>query len=224
MEPKFQSSFIPKGPVSSSPLTPDTPFKKTHRKSLFGTIAALLFTLSVLAAGGLFGYKIFLDKQIEQMGSSLERAKETLQPEVIDKLVRLDNRILSTNKLVSSHRVIVPLFEFLEEATLQSVRFSEFSYMENPEGLEVLLKGEARGYAALALQSEAFNNSGYFSEAVFSNLSLNQVGNVTFSFKAKITPSLLSYEREVVETFVPPVIEEDQTSTSTSDVVDENEV
>ena len=59
------------------------------------------------------------------------------------------------------------------------------------------MTGEARGYAALALQSDIFNKSQYFKDSIFSNLKLNTKGDVIFSFRAVVDPSLVSYQREV---------------------------
>ena len=220
MDPKFQSSFIPKGPISST-VTPSgvSMGRKVKEKSLLSFLALVIFTLSVVLAMGVFGYKFYLKYRIETMGADLERARTTLQPEVIRELTRLDNRIITSRELVAEHQILSPLFEFLEVSTPRTVRFNDFRYTMNEFGIELNMRGEARGYAALALQADIFDKSGYFKNAIFSNLSLNEKGDVRFSFKATVDPSLVSYQRQIEGTSQPvtlPTTSSPTTGTTTS--------
>lgn len=196
MEPKFQSSFIPKSPVTSAVLGASMG-RKPQGKSLFVFLSMVIFSLSVLLALGVFGYKFYLKYSIEQMGTDLENARSTLEPEIIRELTRLDNRIVSSQKLLAQHQVLSPLFRFLESSTPKVVRFNGFSYSITEQGLELSMRGEARGYAALAFQSDIFNKSQYFKNSIFSDLNLNEKGDVAFTFKAVVDPGLVSYQREV---------------------------
>ena len=216
MEPKFQSSFIPKGPIVSN--VPGAPIGRRTRqeKSLFYILASTVFIMSVLSALGMFGYKFYLKYSIDQMGANLEDARLTLQPEVIRELTRLDNRILSSQKLLARHQILSPLFEFFEVSTPKTVRFKDFSYTKTPQGLELKIIGEARGYAALALQADVFDKSQYFKNPIFSDLSLNEKGDVNFSFKAILDPTLVSYERKVERLGASPIVPTESTSTSTA--------
>ena len=170
---------------------------KAKEKSLLAYLALVIFSISVLLALVMFGYKFYLKYSIAKMGVDLENARATLQPEIIRELTRLDNRIISSQELIAQHKILSPLFEFLEISTPKTVRFSDFRYSMTPQGLELSMTGEARGYAALALQSDIFNKSQYFKDSIFSNLKLNTKGDVIFSFRAVVDPSLVSYQREV---------------------------
>ena len=216
MESKFQSSFIPKGPFAATasgvPMGP-----KAKEKSLLAYLALVIFSISVLLALGMFGYKFYLKYSIAKMGVDLENARATLQPEIIRELTRLDNRIISSQELIAQHKILSPLFEFLEISTPRTVRFSDFRYSMTPQGLELSMTGEARGYAALALQSDIFNKSQYFKDSIFSNLKLNTKGDVIFSFRAVVDPSLVSYQREVERIgALAPIATSTATSASTS--------
>ena len=202
MEPQFQSSFIPKGPiVSAAASTPAG--RKPKEKSFLSFLALVIFIISVLLALGMFGYKFYLEYRIETLGQELERTRAALEPETIRELIRLDDRLISTKDLISKHRVLTPLFEFLETSTPVTVRFNNFQYSMTEQGLELSMRGEARGYAALALQADIFNRSQYFVNPIFSNLNLNDRGDVNFAFRAIVDPNLVSYEREVERTNVP---------------------
>ncbi|MEK7177032.1 MAG: hypothetical protein AAB719_01950 [Patescibacteria group bacterium] len=195
MEPKFQSSFIPKGPIGPSANT-QVAREGGKSRSILSYVSMIVFVLSVLLAGGVFGYKYYLKYSIENMGTALEEARANLEPETISELTRLNSRLVSTRDLVLTHRAITPLFEFIEMSTPKTVRFNTFSFTATDAGVELSMGGEARGYSALALAADIFNKSEAFKNPVFSNLSLNLKGDVVFSFKATVDPSLVLYSRQ----------------------------
>ncbi|MDO8424032.1 MAG: hypothetical protein Q7S54_00285 [bacterium] len=223
MEPKFQSSFIPRSSLASSASSPSragvafSPAKKS-RQSLVGLISALIFALSVILALGVFGYGFYLKYSIDNMAAALEIGRAELEPEKVDELIRLNDRMSSTQNLIGSHLLLTPLFRFLETSTLKTVRFTDFNYAMSGKELELSLRGEARSYSALALQADLFNKSGYLKNITFSDLSLDEKGNVTFSFRAFADKNLFSYQKEVAgnRSLVPPPAATTSTSTSTS--------
>ncbi len=191
MEPKFQSSFIPKGPLASS--TGPNLAKRPTNKSLLGVFGVIFFVVSILGAGGVFGYKYYLKGSIEAMQAELETVRAALDSGEIQELTRLHNRIVSTKELLSKHVVITPFFEFLEISAPKLVRFNDFRYAVGLDGIEVTMRGESRGYGALALQAKIFDDSKFFKNSIFSDLSLNQQGDVMFSFRGTLNPSVVSY-------------------------------
>lgn len=216
MEPKFQSSFIPKGPITSTAASASIP-RVEKKKSLLSSLALIIFVISVLAAVGVFGYKFYLNYRIDKMGADLEQARTALQPEIIRELTRIDNRIVSVKSLISRHYILTPLFEFLEDSTPKVVRFNDFSYTMTEQGLELQMKGEARGYAALALQADIFQKSQHFINPAFSDLNLNEKGDVNFSFTATIEPNLASYMKKIERvTSSQPVLVATSTDSTTS--------
>lgn len=194
MDPKFQSSFIPKGPLvsSSSAMFKAQPAK---RGSLLGLLSMWIFILSIVAALVAFGYGLYLKSSITKMGGDLETARANLEPETIKEMARLDARIVGTEKLLANHAVLSPLFDFLESNTLKTVRFTQFTFKETSDGLLVSMRGQARGYAALALQADIFNKSKDLKSTNFSNLDLDERGNVIFVVDAVVSPTLVSYKR-----------------------------
>lgn len=216
MEPKFQSSFIPKGPTASSGVMPGAPVRK--ERNILSFVAMVIFILSVVAAVGVFGYKFYLSYSIKSMATELEARKANLEQETVDEIRRLNNRILATEDLLESHIALSPLFGLLESSTLSNVRFTNFDYRTSERGFEVLLQGEARGYAVLALQADLLNKNKNFINPVFSDLSLDDEGNVVFSFRAHVSPTLLSYKRgiESSENLSAPLTQPVATSTSTT--------
>jgi hypothetical protein len=199
MEPKFQSSFIPKG-VSGAP-TPSGVMPSTRRVSTQRDIVSLLatgiFVLSLLLALGVFGYSYFLNYRIGQMGAELQDARAALQPETVQELVDLNSRLVSTESLLKRHRIISPVFKFLESSTPKSVRYTDFSFDVTNKGLELNMKGAATSYTSLAVAADTVNKNPFLKGSVFSDLSLDDKGRVLFSLKSVIDPQLLSYTRYV---------------------------
>lgn len=220
MEPKFQSSFIPKGPIATS----GTVFAsgRMRKGGLFGSLSVIVFIFSVAVSIGVFGYAQFLKARISRMGNDLAEARQTLAPEVIRELSRLDSRLVSTEEILNQHTILSPLFDFLQSATLRSVRFTDFRYDTEKEGLALTMKGQARGYAALSLQSDVFSESPYFKEPIFSNLDLDDRGNVVFTFAALVDPAIVSYRGQVERAVVPSnqPVEPAQSGTTTPAAVD----
>ena len=215
MEPKFQSSFIPKGPITAT-ASSISMGQREKGKGLFYSLSLVIFGISIVLAMGVFGYKYYLKYSIKQMGNDLENARATLQPELIDELTRLDNRLVSAKELIAKHQILLPLFEFLEVSTAKAVRFNDFTYLMTDGGLELTMKGEARGYTALAFQADVFNKSQYFKGSIFSDLNLNDKGDVNFTLRTMVDPALVSYKKAVELIGTPPVASANFVATSTS--------
>jgi hypothetical protein len=192
VEPKFQSSFIPKGPVSSGGTLPAA--GKGRQRDFVSTVAGLVFTLSLITAVGVFLYTFYLNYSIARMGEELESARASLSVSTINEILRLDARIVSTDELLKKHRVLSSVFDFLESSTPKSVRFTEFSYETTKDGPQLILRGEAESYAALALEADIIGKSQNLENPVFSELELDDKGNVAFLVKAVPSSQTLLYQ------------------------------
>src|SRR3989344_7538509 len=104
MEPKFQSSFIPKGPIAATSVSARVG-RTALSKDFLSFVAVYLFIFSVVLAGGVFLYKLYLNYDIAKMAKDLENARADLSPEIINELTRLEGRIVSTEELIKKHRV-----------------------------------------------------------------------------------------------------------------------
>jgi len=211
MEPKFQSSFIPKDSTGSQASQMGS-FKnrKESGGGLLAFLAKTIFAVSVIAAVGVFGYKFYLRYSIDKMKGELEIARIDVEPDTVAELVRINNRIHSTKDLIAGHFVLSPFFEFLEASTATTVRFTDIDYLTSEEGgIQVTLAGEANNYGALALQADIFKDSPYLTNQLFSDLKLDDQGNVLFTFNARVSSELLSYRRKVEQLTPPPATTEE---------------
>jgi len=195
MEPKFQTSFIPKNSISQR----EDSFKKVKSFNLFSTIATLLFIATLGAWGGLYFYKNVLNNDILKLKQDIADTREAFEPQTINELISFSNSIKSTNQLLQNHVSVSTLFDSLQSITIRPIQFVEFSYSEI--GGQVLVDIVMRGisYAAFAQQSEIFKNQNFIISPKFSNFTLTDTGLIEADFTAIIDESILSYENSLID-------------------------
>ncbi|MBX4209564.1 hypothetical protein KW799_02655 [Candidatus Parcubacteria bacterium] len=189
MDPRFQSSFIPKKPITVAAARPSSPI------GLFSLLATIIFLVALALSGGAYFYQGVLKKQIAEGKASLDRAKGAFEPELINQIIRLDTRLETGKNLLASHIAITPFLDFLSTVTLKSVRFKDFNFSYlSPDKITVTMKGQAQSYAAVALQSDLLNAQKQLKNAILSDMALEPTGNVGFSLTATIDPGLVSFK------------------------------
>ena len=195
MEQNFQTSFIPKKPVIEHRVAMTPPVGLLFIVSIF-----ILFTV-ILATGGFYFYKTVLTKSIAQKEDNLKLARNRFEPERITELQQLDKRLRASSEILSGHIAITPVFEALSLLTMKTVRYTKFNYRlgteENPNIL-VKMSGLAIGYRSIALQSDLFAENKNLIEPVFSNLSLDNSGNVVFDLEFSVDPSFVNYKQTLL--------------------------
>ena len=199
MEQNFQTSFIPKKPIIAERATVSRPVGFLMIVSIF-----ILFTVLV-ATAGLYFYKGIVAKNLAVMERSLIQAKNRFEPSKITELQVLDKRLRAANEILSQHISITPVFEALEAVTMKNVRYTKFNYnLGEGKDAKVIIKmsGLAVGYRSVALQSELFatniitNNN--FIDPVFSNLTLDDKGNVIFDLEFSVDPAFVDYKQMIL--------------------------
>jgi hypothetical protein len=187
-----KTSFIPQKTLTSTNRR-----KKSFSGFLFIT-STIILIVSIAFSIGVFSYKKIVEQSIESKAVSLKRAKEAFDPGLIEDLTRLDNRIENTKKILDSHISITPLLEFFEEFTLKNVQFSQFevSLLDSSQ-INLLMEGRARDYATVVAQSDLLGQSRFLKNQIFSDVNLDNFGNVGFSFEAIIDPNLTSFRNSV---------------------------
>lgn len=190
-EERIKTSFIPKQSLKVER-------NESVRKTTFGVVnaaAAIILIVAILAAAGIFFFEQFTRASIENKRESLDRARAAFQPETIRELSRLDSRLLVGSSLLATHVAPSQLFDFIEQETLSSVRFNDFTYGEAGPGRVMLsMSGQARSFNAVALQSDAFGKSELFSEVIFENLNIDEIGSVVFNFSAVVNTNEIAYD------------------------------
>ncbi|MFA5840689.1 MAG: hypothetical protein WC847_00210 [Candidatus Paceibacterota bacterium] len=195
MEQNFQTSFIPKKPMLKETTVSARPVSIFLIISLF-----VLFTV-LLATGGLYFYKGIVTKNITEMEKTLNLARNRFEPAKITELQTFDKRLRASTEILGKHMTVTPIFTALEQLTMKSVRFTKFSYSlggEDKAGISIKMSGIAIGYRSIALQSDLFAKNKNLIDPVFSNLVLDNSGNVLFDLDFSVDPGFVNYKQTLM--------------------------
>lgn len=193
MEPKFQTSFIPKKPIGVEP----SGIKVIQTINIFSLIAIVLFLVTVIISGGLFVYKRVILSQIAEAKKNIEQARGAIEPDKIKELVDANSRIISSKNLLENHIASSQILFLLQNLTVKRMRINELTYKNNEKKVDLIMKGEIQTYNALAQQEAIFKESEYLKNPAFTNISLNQYGGVEVEFSSTLDPSLISYKKAI---------------------------
>lgn len=190
MQDRVKTSFIPKASLKTEQRRP----RQQSPIGIINVFTSIILLVAIIAAVGMFLFEQFTLQNIERKRTSLERARAAFEPSTIKELARLDARLTSAEILLNGHIAPSLLFDEIEAKTLSSVRFKDFALGESGPGrLMVTMAGEAQSFNALALQSDIFGKSPFFTEPIFSNFNIDSSGNVVFGFSAVVSLSEIAY-------------------------------
>jgi hypothetical protein len=191
MESKFQTSFIPdksynKGSKMKTPL------------SIFFALSILIIVLAILASGVLFGYQFYLNRQIATKEAALSQKQAQINPDDIQQIVKVDNKLQAATALLNGHSAVSSVFSLLEADTLKNLSFTSFKFeYVSANKISMSMAGIAKNFGVVAKQQELFSSNSVkknLKNPVFSDLSLDDKGNVIFNFTTDINPSVISYK------------------------------
>ncbi len=173
--------------------------RRESTMGVFMLVSLLILGVSILTFAGAYAYQYILDLQINKpcagdgtacgLKATVEKTRSELGIEEISRYNRLDKKMKVAQSLIDSHTTLLPVFDMLERLTLHTVRFTKFQF----DGKEIELEGSAVGYTDLAAQLKVFEESNVIQSAVFSDLGLDQQGNVTFVLNMVPNSSLLTF-------------------------------
>ncbi len=168
--------------------------KRGQGGSLIFFIALLLF----LMAGGAYGGLLLLEKAQksteEEPLSQIQEKSKNLQPELIEQIFLLEERLKNINTLINQHTFASNVFKVIEADTHPAVRFTNFAFM--PENFSVTMSGETVSYAVLSRQVNILERDPLIEKVDFGGLALT--GNNTLGFNTTITfrPTLIQQRPE----------------------------
>ncbi len=195
MEPKFQTSFIPKTPITS---TGYSSYKTESSYSVMGTISSLFFAIALLVSGGLFGYNTYMDSELKKTQVALSDARAAFQLEDNQKIILISDQLKSIKTLLNKHTTVSPIFGLLEKETLPTVRFTSFSFSRSALGEVVAsIEGEAQSYISLAQQTKIFSGLEYLKKLEVTDVNLTETGTIRTKMKAHIDADILLYTKKI---------------------------
>lgn len=200
MDPNLnQPSFIPKQALART--------VPSARRSvgLLSVIALVILLLSLALLAGSYVFQKFLYQEINAecqlledgvtrvcgLRLSLEVARESLGESVLKKIERLDLKLQVINRLLAGHLIVTEIFEkILSPLTIQSIQYKKFTYRDGVASLE----GIARSYKDVAVQANKFADERLIKNFIFSDLDLDNKGNIVFKLKLEFDPALTRYD------------------------------
>jgi hypothetical protein len=208
MEPKFQTSFIPKKPLAVS-----TAGSARHSVSVFLTISIIIFIISLGAAGVAYAWENILNSDQNQYKDTLAKDQDQFNIDLINTLTKANTKIDIAKSLIGKHLAVSEIFGIIGQLTIASVQWKSFTFSApvtsgssaagTSKDITISMQGETDSYYSVAYQSDVFGQSSelganqVIKNPVLSNLSVGLNGKVGFSFTALVDPSKLSYTDEL---------------------------
>jgi len=199
MEPGTPTSFIPKRPIISEPVSVQ---RNSRSIGLFTLITFVIMIGTALSYVGIYLYQKQLLDQKANLGTSITEAQNEIGTDFLLEVKRLNDRIEGVRDLLKTHVVVTPIFDALQRTTLRSVQYKTFGYALVSDSLTkqhlvtVTLTGTTKSYSIIALQSDAFTENPLIKNPVFSGLSINEkTGAVDFKLVFDVNIQDLSFEK-----------------------------
>ena len=168
-------------------------------KDSFGIDAKQLFVFSlsfflivVLLCFGLWGYKIYLDKDIEESTKETEILQGQRDLDLEDGFVKLKINIEDLKKISEAHVYPSKIFELLEELTIPQIRFIGFD--ANLSESKLIIEAESLDYNNLAKQIVVFEESQNIETVDLSKVDLSESGKVESNLEIKIDSNFLHFK------------------------------
>jgi hypothetical protein len=212
MEPKFQTSFIPK----KTP-TPIGGFggQKAVRQgtSIYLGLAVILFVVSLAATGAAYAWKQYLIGQQASYKQELADREKQFNTQLITDLKQVNVQIDTAKQLLSSHLALSQIFEVISKLTIEKVRFvsmdvtlpgaAQLAMPGTTNAVAVKMQGYGSNLSSVAFQSKVLSQLEQYGlrqivkNPIISDPSLEPTGAVSFGFAATIDPGSLSYRESV---------------------------
>lgn len=157
--------------------------------NVFMFAGVVILLSSLVLAGIVFAYKLYLTRERDMKTQEVLSFQQIDNQGEVEELSRLSDRIRIGKTLLESRIAPTVIFDYFSANTTAGVRFMSFSM--SMKGDEVLLdmKGSARNFNALAYQANVFGQSDFVRSQLFSDITIGEKGEVSFSFGGIIKKS-----------------------------------
>lgn len=211
MESNIQSSFIPHDAGKPAKLSRRSEGGLADLALMLGIVA---FAASAALAVGVFLYQQYLYSVRASDLTQLKRARDQFQPDLIQQLTRLDDRMQVADVVLGAHVAPSAFFNALNQVTAQTVFFSNLDMKTtDPHKVAIEMSGIGESVNSIAFQANLMSKSGLFSNPIFSNLDRQKDG-VHFDLDVVVDPSKINFvtltggqivpQNASPETAVPP--------------------
>lgn len=188
LPPTIPTSFVPHAASASASRS------RSDLTGALGFFAYAVLGVAFVLALGVFFYGRILAASAASKDAALKSAEEKIDPATVENFVRLRNRLFASGLLLEGHVAFSGFFAALERLLPANTRFTSLHLLRNDAGTaKVEGAGIAGSFNALAATSNAFASDGRIKDAIFSNISVNNNGSVSFAFSATLDQKLVLF-------------------------------
>lgn len=213
----FKTSFIPSKPIQ--PVTRGGELGVNRGSNFLTIITIVIFLATCVVSGGVYFYKITLEKSVEGQIAELQKIKSTLDPSIVGDSDRLNTKINAIKELLENHVAPSEILALLEEHTLKTLNFDTFTYKkEDSSNISISAVGQAKGFETIVLQSDKYSATSFLRNILFSGLQPNQqTAGVRFNLSGNVDPKLILYRDKLNRESTPaptPTVNNNSAGTS----------
>lgn len=151
-----------------------------------------IFAFSLLVYGGLLGYKIYLDGNMDNLDGQIKTISQSRDMPLEEKVEKLTNQISRLKVILEKHFYWSNLFSGLEKLALTQAYFKTFDGGINANGENIInIDIQAPDYSRAAAQIKLLEQYPYFKNVNVGSISADD-GVVNFSAGITVDPVLLS--------------------------------
>lgn len=176
--------------------------------NVFMLSALFVSAASIVLAGGTFLYEKYLASASANKAEELKQAEASISNEAVEDFLRLRNRLVSAEMLLDQHVALSRFLNTLEDISVKNVQFNSLSMSVNPDRTaKIDMAGTAATFNALAFESAEFAKEKLIRRAIFSGISADEKGLVSFTLTAELDPKMVVWDGVTVTGTAPPDIE-----------------
>lgn len=193
MDPKLQSSFIPRKSMANIPSY------QASSVTVYSIVASIMFVVALgLATVAFISKKTMID-DIVNMNKTLVETRNSFQTEMILDLKNKSYRLTEANSLLKNHLAFSNFFHFVEDTVYEGVTWNDLTYEYNKSGqVRIKLSGLARSFNSLALQYDIFENNPGLSDVALTKIAPDKSGGVSFVAEAVVSRDMILYKAKEV--------------------------
>jgi len=216
METKFQTSFIPKKPLSTvgvQGVNTGVPMHLRPSKTgswLFNS-AVFLFIVSLGIAAVLYSWKIVLLNNQNSYKQQLADLQKQFNTTLIQQLEVANMKIDDAKKILSTHIALSNIFDVIAKTTAANTRLLSMdvttplstgtgsSASQNSSDINLTFSGSGTNLSAVAFQEQVlseldkYGQNGIVKNPIISSPTVETDGSVSFSLVETIDPSNVIY-------------------------------
>lgn len=198
------TSFIPQRPTGGKIKS-----RGVRKIYLLAMIAYILFFATVLAAGGVFFFKLAVEKDLAAQQKNLATEKSKFNQSDIVNVIEMNKRLTMAKDRMDKHISVLSILEALEHSAIQTVNFDSFDYKRpNDAAPVVTFSGTSDTFDSLLFQREVLQSNPILASAAFSGITLGIVDKkdstgktvpgssqrvISFDLQSDIPVSLVGY-------------------------------